>query len=735
MKFTALGLAVLCTVAALARAEEGTVASADLIDVSSMDGQGQVEFDQATRNFSASKGVVVKFHESTLTAKRVQLDQENHRVLAEGDVIIHYTDKAGLVRIWRGAKARFDYVAKTVEADDFRLGQPPLFVAGQHLQGGQTNSVQIATGALLTTDDLAKPGYYIKAHSLTITDGKTFTAKEATLYLGGVPVMYFPTYSRSLERHPNFWTATPGYRSLYGPFLLSSYHYFWNTNVETALNLDWRQKRGVGVGPEINYDLGQWGQGRAEFYYTRDDNAGTNSLGQPLPVNRHFTTFTHQLEPWENFSAKAVVHEQGDPQVIHDFYEHDYRRDTQPKSFFEASQFWKNFSLDVLAQPQVNDFFRTVERLPDVKLTGLRQQIGETPVYYDTENSLAYLRYRNGLVGGGVTTNYAAFRADSFHQLVLPETFFGWLNFTPRIGGRFTHYGTTERLKAITSERDRWVVNTGAELNFKASQVWPGVKNDFFEVSGLRHIIEPSINYAYVPRPDRQPNELPQFDSELPSQRLLPLEFTDYNSIDSVDSQNTLRLGLRNKLQTKRSGQIENLFNWSVCTDWRLRPNAGQTTFPDLYSDFDFSPRHWLSLNSQIRYDINGRDWREANHRLTLLPNDTWNWTLGHRYLKDDPATYGPGNNLFSSSFYYRVNEDWGFRFSHYFEARDGVLEEQYYTVYRDLRSWTTALTLRLRDSRQAREDWAIVLTFQLKAFPRFGLGRDTDHADWLLGR
>jgi hypothetical protein len=30
------------------------------------------------------------------------------------------------------------------------------------------------------------------------------------------------------------------------------------------------------------------------------------------------------------------------------------------------------------------------------------------------------------------------------------------------------------------------------------------------------------------------------------------------------------------------------------------------------------------------------------------------------------------------------------------------VLEEQYYTLYRDLRSWTAALTLRLRDNRQA---------------------------------
>lgn len=732
MKFTALGLAVLFTAAALARAEEPV--ADDEIQISSADGTGEVQGSVET-GLKARNGVVVRYQGTTLTAREIQIDRESHTIMAEGDVVIRHAGATGHSEIWRGDKVRYDYQAKSLVAEEFRVGQPPYFAAGKHLSGGQTNSVQVATEAVLTTDDLADPGYKIKAKSLTIVPGKSIKAEDATMYIGDVPVMYFPSYTRSLERHPNFWTATPGYRSLYGPFLLSSYHYFWSTNVETALNLDWRQRRGIGVGPELSYDLDRWGQGKAEFYYTRDDLSGTNSIGMPIPTDRHFTTFTHQMEPWENFSAKAVVREQGDPLVIHDFFEGEFRRDTQPKSFFEASQFWRNFSLDVVAQPQINDFYRTVERLPDVKLTGVRQQIGETPLYYESESSLAYLRYRDGLLPVGVTsTNFAALRADTYHQVVLPETFFGWLNVTPRAGGRFTHYGDPEGNSGITGDKDRWVFNTGAEVSFKAARVWPGVRNELLEVEGLRHIVEPSINYAYVPKPDKQPYELPQFDTELPSQRLLPLEFPNYNSIDSVDSQNTLRFGLRNKFQTKRSGQVENLMNWSLYTDWRMKPNPGQTTFPDLYSDFDFSPRRWITLNSQVRYDINGRDWQEAYHRLTLLPNDTWNWTLGHRYLKDDPATYGPGNNLISSSLYYRVNENWGFRFSHFFEARDGVLEEQYYTIYRDLRSWTAALTLRLRDNRTTQDDWAIVLTLQLKSFPRFGLGRDSQQADWLLG-
>ena len=82
----------------------------------------------------------------------------------------------------------------------------------------------------------------------------------------------------------------------------------------------------------------------------------------------------------------------------------------------------------------------------------------------------------------------------------------------------------------------------------------------------------------------------------------------------------------------------------------------------------------------------------------------------------------------------YRVNENWGFRAAHRFEARDGRLEEQSYAIYRDLRSWTAALTLRLRDNRNGPEDFSIAFTFSLKAFPRFGLGADTVRPSWLLG-
>ena len=89
---------------------------------------------------------------------------------------------------------------------------------------------------------------------------------------------------------------------------------------------------------------------------------------------------------------------------------------------------------------------------------------------------------------------------------------------------------------------------------------------------------------------------------------------------------------------------------------------------------------------------------------------------------------------MITSSLYYRLNENWGARVSHHFEARDGTLEEQYYTIYRDLRSWTAALTFRVRDSRTGVNDFTVGFTISLKAFPRFGVGQDRSAPAVLLG-
>jgi len=696
--------------------------------------QGEAEIDLNTGLATATNGVIVKYGDAVLTADNATVNYTNREVYAEGHVRIRRGDQT-----WVGERIRYNLNTDQINAEDFRTGQPPLFAAGRGLLGDQTNQIYIATNALVTTDDVAQPAQTIRAKRIKIVPDKYVEARHAFYYVGSVPVLYFPYYRRALGPHANHFNFIPGYKSDFGPFLLGSYTWFLSEQLDGELHADYRQKRGFGFGPDVNYHLGRFGEGTISYYYMNDQDPPKaqdpgNDPFNPKRVDsdRQRVAFSHQATLRSNLTVKAVADYQSDYRVEKDFFESEYRVNPQPKSFLEVNQLWSNFSLDVLAQPRLNDFLETVERLPDVKLTAFRQQLGETPFYYESESSIGYYD-RKFSDTNTVMADYSASRVDSFHQLLLPYTFFGWLNVTPRAGGRFTYYGEAGGPGATTTEEYRGVFNTGAEFSLKASRLWRGVQSKFWDADGLRHILEPSVNYVYVPTPNVLTNQIPQFDYESPSYPLLPIDFPDYNSIDSIQSQNVLRFGLRNKLQTKREAGLDNLLNAAVYTDWNLNPRNGQGTFSDLYSDIDLKPRTWITFNSSVRFDISREVTRLTDHTLTLQPNNVWSWTFGNRYLRGG-SPLGDGQDLLTSRFYYRLNENWGTRMTHYYDLRNSVLAEQTYTLYRDLRSWTTALALRLRNNDPGPYDVTVALTFSLKAFPRFGVGDDKDKTSLLLG-
>jgi hypothetical protein len=60
------------------------------------------------------------------------------------------------------------------------------------------------------------------------------------------------------------------------------------------------------------------------------------------------------------------------------------------------------------------------------------------------------------------------------------------------------------------------------------------------------------------------------------------------------------------------------------------------------------------------------------------------------------------------------------------YEASTQVLEEQRYSVYRDLTSWVASLGAVVRDNGGVKE-YGVLLTFTLKAFPKFSFDLNFD--------
>ena len=62
------------------------------------------------------------------------------------------------------------------------------------------------------------------------------------------------------------------------------------------------------------------------------------------------------------------------------------------------------------------------------------------------------------------------------------------------------------------------------------------------------------------------------------------------------------------------------------------------------------------------------------------------------------------------------------------YEATTHTLEEQRYSIYRDLTSWVASFGVVARDNAGVKE-YGVLLTITLKAFPKFGFDLNFDPA------
>ena len=706
--------------------------------------EGRMDYDPVTGVVHYSSGIYVKQGATVLTADSAWVDQKTGDVVADGHVRIETGDL-----LWVGDHITYNMNTHVMTSEQFRTGRSPLFAAGQTLEGNKTNNTLNARHAFVTTDDIFDPTFRIRASHIRIVPGHYVELWNAVAFVGDVPVFYFPYYERNIGPHANNLNFAAGYRTQYGGFLLNNYTWWYDEHLDGKFHLDYFSERGLGIGPDLNLHLGQWGNAQFKYYYIHDHDqyAGTNGLPDygPVSENRQRVYFGWQATPYTNLNLKALVNYQSDAYMEHDFFQRDYQDNPQPNTFIEANKYWNNWSLDALTTPELNNFFNQIERLPEIQLTGFRQQVLDTPFYYDSESSAGY--YKAFFVEtNGVPPQpyYAAARADTYHQVLMPWTFFNWLNVAPRVGGRFTYYGTESGPGGTNAVAYRTVFNTGVGASAKASQLWAGATNSLLQVDGLRHIFEPSVNYVYVPKPSVAPAQLPQFDSALPSLMLLPIQFPDYNNIDSVDSENVVRLGVRNTLQTLRAGQLDRLLDWNLVMDWRINPSGNpnnldepfspQQTFSDLYSDLAFKPRTWLVLDSKIREDVQNGDLNFAFNQLTFTPGENWSWGFGYWYQRAGFDGFTEGADYLTSVFYYRLDDNWGYRMEDDYNAATGHLQQQMYTIYHDMRSWTAAIIFRVIDNTTGPTDYTVAFTFSLKATPSTHLGQDTVTGSHLLG-
>ena len=740
MRTLVLLLAALFASAGLVRGEIKTPENAP-IEITST-GETTYENGLAT----AHDNVAIHIGNTDIYADYAQYNSTTHDVELRGHVRI-YRDKS----LYVTDNGVYNTETKKIRAISGRTESEPYFLGGQNVSSISENAYLIRDGTF-TTHDSARPDFHLHARKIRIYEKDRVIMQYVTAYIGNVPVFWWPYLYQSLNEAFSF-TVSPAYLSSWGPSLLTQVTFPITDNIHGRLRLDYFGRRGPAIGfdPVIDYGKDDNSQARLKTFYIQDQNPNLNQTGVPrqnVPTGRYRLSLEDRTNFSDDIYGIANITKLSDQYVMQDFFQGEFQIDPVPDNVVALTKTNPLFTITGIARFQANEFFTTTERLPEVVLDIKRHALFGGPIFYEGESGFADLQLQ--FPEGAGFENYGTTRFDTFHQLTYPNTYFGWLSIVPRVGYRGTYYGKTWDLGSTTfvppssplvpdfilpppttanpvkfdGDTFRSVFNTGAEASFKISRTWENVQSSAVGLDGLMHVIQPFTNFSYVKEDGPNPTSILEFDRFEPSTQLRAIDFPQFTSIDSIDSWTVWRVGVRNRLETRRDDQTITWLELDTFLDVNFENPYNRTDYSNFFNNLRFTPLPWMSftINSQVPAFAKG--FTEVNTFASVQPVANLQLSFGHRYLNDNP--FFQNSSLFVVGGYYRLNDNWGVGVQEQYEAATRTLEEQRYSIYRDLSSWVASFGGVIRDNSGVNE-YGVLFTITLKAFPKFGFDMNFD--------
>jgi len=683
---------------------------------------GRIEYDTERRVVVGRDGVVVAVEGQMLRADYMEVNTATGDVLARGNVILTRADGSS----WRGDTLTYNVRTQVGDFGRFVYRTGPYFVHA--LESAQTSPRLIRLrGVVVTTCDQPEPREFeITAAEATIEDQRYLRARHAAAWLGPVPFFYSPYLRRDLQSEGR-WDIEPGYTSRLGPLLLIAYNYPLNdaNTFKGATQLNLYSESGAGIeqrfqwrapGDAVRGDAGAFFiQDRRPF---RDDAERAEREAALTSDNRYRLRLNHTqaLAPDVSFFAGGAF--LSDPYVVKDFFRGEYRRQPTPENRAGIVHAAPDYTLSVLLNRRLNDFYTNVDRLPEVRLAVPALPLGDSGFYFENETAAA--RLERVFPEGDANADYDAVRLDTANRISYPGRYFGFLAFTPRVGWRGTYYSktrgppvsvtntvaavengvATNRTEVVTTYPQeggalRNVFEAGFDTSFKAFKVLDEGENQWGR--GLRHVAEPYVRHTFVPEPNRTPDRLYPFDE-----------------IDTLDEVHQVRLGLRNKLQTRRGGrEVHDLLDADLSTAYRVVAPEGESAFGTYDANVRLRPGDAFALDLDARYDADASEFAEFNARVVAVAGDRSRWNLEYRYRPDERNAVNSEIALFPKA-------PWSFGLQHRVDLDEGRLEEHGYSIQRRMSciTWSVGVSHEPAYADGEKDDYRVWVRLWLNALP-----------------
>ncbi|MGL4513943.1 MAG: organic solvent tolerance protein OstA [Lacipirellulaceae bacterium] len=665
--------------------------------------------------FYLEGNIVLRQGERTIYAERMYYDARRQTgVILDAELLTPLPQTGnyqyrGLVRLKAESIRQLDesrFVADKALFTTSRIEEPGYSLRSDTItfEDYQAQLIDPATGQPATDPFTGAP--QIDRKQLATSEGNR-------VFLDRLPVLYWPTIATDLTE-PAFYIRDFRIRndSIFGTQVLADFDVYQllgrpsPPGTDWTVGIDYLSERGLGYGTVYEYNVNEFAGFEGPAFGSTDlwfiDENGNDNLGfgrrniVPEQSFRGRAYWNHRqqvtgglLDGWE---AQGEVGWVSDRTFLEQYYEQEWdERGDQPTGARFRRRF-DNQSITIEANAKLNDFFTETQELPRVDHWLMGQDVFDESMTWFAHSKGAYsdLNPASTPTNATLAGQFAPFpweaavegeRFSTRHEFDLPLDFAGQavpVKVVPYVLGEVAHWGAD----LTGDDVQRAYVHTGVRASLPMWAVNPNVRDPLFNLNGLAHKVvydaevsytDSSQNYEdlplYDPIEDNALEEIRRrlFFTGIPAQqdpRFYLIRSGQQGWVASpvtelVDDQRVARLGMRNRLQTKRGapGQ-ERVIDWlTLDTNVSLFPSPDDNLGENVgLADYDLA---WhlgdrLTFLSDGFVDLFDDGLRTFSAGVSVNRPARGNFYVGYRSIA------GPfESDLVTGRFNYRLGPKW----------------------------------------------------------------------------
>lgn len=588
----------------------------------------------------------------------------------------------------------------------------PTYIVGEEIKHRGKGRYDTKNGHY-TTCSFGHPHFRFKSSNIRLfkTDEQAIvSARKNVFYVGNLPLFYLPHLALDLtNKDPLLEEWETGSTSIYGQYIKTVWNVYniafgdkmrdWS---DLKLRLDYLQLRGPAIGVDFDYAKNNY-FGELQSYFIRDkENTGINHV--PIDVNtRGHLLWRHRQLIGNDWRADAEISYVSDRNFFREYFPIEFKTDKGRETMLYLRKISDNRGTTLLVEKQLRSYDtlvdkgrlnRTSETLPELKYRKIGEPLWDGRLNLTSETELAYFdRIFDGISPKRAEVTYLGrgysltaervfdrvpvrlepeetFRFDTDHTLNAPFRFMG-IRFNPFVGARFTGYSESVKVHPTTFEnkgegtpRGRITGAIGFNTSTTLSRTY-SVYNKLLNINRLKHIMVPEISFNFIPIVTQSPEDLNQHDK-----------------IDTLDTFQSITLGIHNRFQTKRGVPGKEIPVDFVDFDLAFNffpGNAGLNRKRDDYINLDLRIKlsdkiTFLSERNEFNLGKGSVDIVNLGIRYNNLPK--WNFFIGSRYIDDISSS------IRIETVHY-LNEKWHMRLSESYDFKSrqtdssGLVERQ----------------------------------------------------------